>query len=156
MKIQEYQVHGTSHDGQPFSLVDRFNEHQARSIGAVFHEDGLMLKDADTLLDLWNRMSRAQGNSLVYSHTDEQLERNLEEQRVIVAESHRLRQEAQDQCARRMSNAASVASGDAALRDRRWRLERIDKMTDEQLLESARQHAERIGQQEPDRPRMSG
>lgn len=153
MRVLEYLVHGTDHTGQPFSRVDRFNEDQVRAIGAVLYDDGLPLKKAEELLDHWNQMSRAQGNTLVYSFTEEQLQRNLEAQRVIIAESHRLRQAAEDHCAARLAKSTSVSASDAALRDRRWRLQRIDNMTEDQLLASAQAFAERNEEPVVERPR---
>lgn len=154
MRVLEYLVHGVDAAGQPFSRTDRFNEDQVRPIGAVLHDDGLSLEDAEALLDLWNRMSRAQGNTLVYVFTDEQLELIKEDQRVIVAESYRLRREVMDACAARMAKATSINASDAALRDQRWRLAKIDALSDAALLASAKAHA-RTAEAQPvaDRPR---
>jgi len=49
----------------------------------------------------------------------------------------RLTREAGDRLARRMQNATSVGASDAILRDHKYTLGRIDRMTEEQLLERA-------------------
>lgn len=49
----------------------------------------------------------------------------------------RLTREAGDRMARRMQNATSVGASDAILRDHKYTLGRIDRMTEEQLLERA-------------------
>jgi hypothetical protein len=51
--------------------------------------------------------------------------------------NQRLTREAGDRLARRMQNATSVGASDAILRDHKYTLDRIDRMTDEQLLERA-------------------
>ncbi len=127
MRLKTYVVTGIDVSGNPFALTQEFKQVQAGEIGAVVYDDGVLLKDARALLSRWNSIARAQGNKLVYGFSGEQLEAIAAEQRVIIEESYRLREEVKAFC-----------TGPATLK---LRLGRIDDMSDEQLLASARRRA---------------
>lgn len=159
MRVVEYTTTGVDTMGEPYALNRKFSEAQALSIGADLTDEGLTLKDARHLLDRWNAMARAQGNTLVYSFNEKQMELIRQEDLGILNERHLLRQEAENASTRRATTATTIGTGFAALHALQLRLKRIDEMSDEQLLASARRRSQREQESQPEvceRPRAGG
>ena len=66
---------------------------------------------------------------------------SLSDAEVAQNEYSQLVTEASDACAKRIMSATSIGAGDAAQRDLRFRLKRLDKLSQDELVEKAQQRA---------------
>lgn len=69
---------------------------------------------------------------------------SLSQQLAAEREYHRLRAAAETAYSKRWAMATSVAAADAALYDFKYALRRIDRMSEQQLLQSAERHGKAL------------